>query len=146
MRNFLIIICLIASSCFHLKGIHKEEMKPKRISHDVRNFTSYKVYKIDSINNFYLIYVRRNDSLYKIVSKKEDVENCNRIQNNNTYDFILHARSENRTIDGVKILPQNSLLVNCFTYSTSTTICLERDSINDLHYADNLKGLCLIKQ
>jgi hypothetical protein len=121
-------------------------MHPNKISLDVQNPVFYKVYKIDSINNFYLIYAKKNDSLYKIVSKKEGIGNCNRIQEGKVYDFKLHARSENRTIDGIKILPQNSLLVNCFSYDDSTKICLERDSINDLHYAENIKGLCFIKQ
>jgi hypothetical protein len=47
---------------------------------------------------------------------------------------------------GVKILPQNSLLVNCFAFDDSTTICLERDSINDLDYAENLQGLCFMQK
>lgn|GEM_PF-1344359 len=104
--------------------------------------TSYKVYKIDSINSFYLIYAKRNDSLYKIVSKKATIISCNKIEKDGEYDFNLHSRLSDRRIGNKEILPQNSLLVNCFSYDDSTTICLERDSINDLFYADNVKGLC----
>jgi hypothetical protein len=144
MKKNFILLFVILGSCSHSKVLHT--IQPNEISSDAQNTTPYKVYKIDSINNFYLIYARRSDSLYKIVSKKEGVENCNRIRENGMYDFKLHAHSENRTIGGAKILPQNSLLVNCFSYDDSTKICLERDSINDLHYAENIRGLCFIKK
>jgi len=106
---------------------------------------TYRVYKIDSINTWYLIYARKGDSLYKIVSKKMEVRGCNRIEVDKQYEFLLHSRIYGYTIAGKTILPQNTLLVNCFSFDDSTNICLERDSINDLHYADNIKGLCFIK-
>jgi hypothetical protein len=106
---------------------------------------AYRVYRIDSINTWYLIYARKGDSLYKIVSKKIEIEGCHKIEVGNHYDFHLHSRIYGYTIAGKKILPQNTLLVNCFSFDDSTNICLERDSINDLHYADNIKGLCFIE-
>lgn len=143
MKNLIIVLGILASCC-HSKMIgttQKNEVSP-----GTKNPISYNVYKVDSINNFYLIYARKGASLYKIVSKKENVIDCNRIKEGGIYDFKLHTRSEDRTIDGIKVLPQNSLLVNCFSYDDSTKICLERDSINDLHYAENIKGLCFIKK
>jgi hypothetical protein len=107
--------------------------------------TSYKVYKIDSINNWYLIYARKGDSLYKIVSKKMSIENCNRIRIHKSYEFRCHSCIYGDKIAEKTILPQYTLLVTCFSFDDSTNICLERDSINDLHYADNIKGLCFIK-
>ena len=113
-------------------------MRAKRYKNEV---VAYKIYKIDSINTYYLIYARKEDSLYKIVSKKTGIENCNRIEVGKYYDFHLHSSIYGRTIAGKTILPQNTLLVNCFSFDDSTNICLERDSINDLLYADNVKGL-----
>jgi hypothetical protein len=104
---------------------------------------SYIVYKIDSIHTWYLIYARKGDSLYKIVSKKMIIENCNRIEVKKYYAFHLHSSIYGYKIAGKTILPQNTQLVNCFAFDDSTNICLERDSINDLHYADNVKGLCI---
>jgi hypothetical protein len=104
---------------------------------------SYKVYKIDSINLFYLIYARRGNSIYKIVSKKVSKLNCdNSINIGKNYDFKLHSQSYNPETGKQDELPENSLLVNCFYYDSITTICVERDSITDLFYAENLKGLC----
>lgn len=146
MNKVLVLLFAILMSCSHSKTIHTENTQSNVKNLGATNMASYEVYKIDSVNSFYLVYARKNDSLYKIVSKKEYVENGDRIQKGNVYGFQLHARSENRTIAGAKLLPQNSLLVTCFSYDDSTKICLERDSINDLHYADNLRGLYLIKQ
>jgi len=107
--------------------------------------TIYKVYKIDSINNYYLVYARKGDSLYKIVSKKMSFENCNRIRINNNYEFRLHSSIYGSKMAEKTISPQYTLLVTCFSFDDTTNICLERDSINDLHHAENIKGLCFIK-
>jgi hypothetical protein len=107
--------------------------------------SSYNVYKIDSINTYYLIYAKKSDSLYKIVSKKTDVIGANRIEINKNYEFKLRSSLLNRQIDNSTVLPQNSLLVNCFSYDDTTQICLEGDWIRNLYHADNINGLYLIK-
>lgn len=109
-----------------------------------KSTSAYKVYKIDSINSYYLIYAKKGDSLYKIVSKKEDAKGFERIKINKSYEFELHSTLLNRQIGNTTILPQNSLLVNCFSYDDSTKICLEGDSIRDLYHADNIKGIYFI--
>jgi hypothetical protein len=109
-----------------------------------KNTVVYKVYKIDSINSYYLIYSKKGDSLYKIVSKKEDVIGFEKIKVNKNYEFELHSSLLNRQIGNTTISPQNSLLVNCFSYDDTTKICLERDSIRDLYHADNIKGIYFI--
>jgi len=116
----------------HSKGVQKNDL--------------YTIYKIDSINSFYLIYAKKGVELYKIVSKK-DIEDLNfsKIQVNNNYSFVLRSHYFNTVTRKMDILPENSLLVNCYYYDDSTAICLERDSIKDLHYAENINGLRLIK-
>ena len=117
-------------------------LRPTKINSNEKLEMSYKVYKIDSINNWYVIYARRKDSLYKIISGKVLVENCSRIKVNKNYQFQLHSRIYGNQVAGMTMSPQYSLLVTCFAFDDSTNICLERDSINDLYYADNIKGLC----
>ena len=134
--KFLFLILVVSVSC----GLSKLDTSSQR-----RKQTDfYTVYKIDSINSYYLIYARKGDSLFKIVSKKQVVEDCSSIKEKGEYEFKLHSSLINRQIGGESILPQNSLLVYCFSYDDSTKICLERDSINDLSYADNVKGLCVL--
>lgn len=103
----------------------------------------YTVYKIDSLNNYYLLYVKKNDSLYKIVSKKTGFTKCEKIKINNHYKFKLHSIFK----EGLKLNGNPVLLgqVDCIGFEQNTYICIERDSINDLHYADNIIGLCFIK-
>lgn len=113
-----------------------------RNKHFHNEAVSYRVYKIDSINTYYLIYARKEDSIYKIVSKKIKVDNCYNIEINKSYEFILHSSLTDRHIGKKRILPQNSQLVTCFNYDDSTTICFEGDSIRDLFYSDNIQGLC----
>lgn len=102
----------------------------------------YNVYKIDSINSYYLIYARKGDSLFKIVSKKDKNLLCKSIIQNHYYEFKLHSQTGEVKIGNV-IIPV-SLHVNCFGYDDSTSICLERDSITALYHGDNIKGLCFL--
>lgn len=106
----------------------------------------YSVFKIDSINNYYLIYAKRNDSLFKIISEKQSVEKCNSIKVNKKYLFKLHSiwnREEHVGNSNVSLKYNN--YINCIQLNENTEICIERDSINDLNYADNIKGLCITK-
>ena len=138
MKLFLIIILAIVS-CYSQNSLNVKSLK-KDIP-ESNNVNTYMVYKIDSINSFYLIYAKKQDTLYKIVSKKARLTNCELIQVNKGYPFILHSRLASRKIGNAPILPG---LVNCFYYGDSTSICLEK-SIYDLHSAENVKGLCFLK-
>jgi len=51
---------------------------------------------------------------------------------------IKRSRIELRC-DLLNKIEESNSLFNCFSYDDSTTICLERNSINDLFYADNEK-------
>jgi hypothetical protein len=136
MKYFAFILIILFVSCVstRVSNIH-----PKK-----NNESLYKVYKIDSINSYYLIYAKMGKSIYKIVSKKEAFIGLNRIERNRYYYFKLHSSMTNRQIGNTVILPQNSLLVNCFSYDDTTQICLESGQIRDLYYADNIKGIFFI--
>lgn len=135
MKYYIVIlIVLLFSSC------------AKKSTIGIKETGQLRVYKISSINNYHIIYGQRNDSLFKIVSKKEYITNCNSIQKNGSYDLKLHSMIINREIGGIKILPQNSMLVTCFSFDKQTNICIEpKKGIYDLYFAENLKGLCLEK-
>lgn len=106
-----------------------------------------KVYKIDSINNFYLIYGRKGKSLFKIVSKKEVSARGKPIRLNGKYEFSLTSIwNAEIIINGVNVSPSHIPAVNCLAFDSATYICLERDSITDLYHAYNVKGLCWIKK
>jgi hypothetical protein len=140
MKAILIFLMFIVIS-IQSKSIVSINNNSKKNSFD-KHSTSYRVYKIDSINNYYLIYAKKRGSRYKIVAKKEEAENCNRIRINSNYKFDLHSV---RDVPGDPNSGKKSLQVSCFDYGDSTIICLEGDSIRDLYYSDNIKGLCFIK-
>jgi hypothetical protein len=135
-----IIIFLVACASSNL--VRSTSLGSNEMASDIAN---YKVYKIDSINTYYLIYAKKGDSLYKIVSKKTLNTDCNRIKGGNDYAFKLHSSLTDIRIGGVLVSSKQLPHVSCYTYDDSTKICLERDSINYLYYADNIKGLCYVK-
>lgn len=138
MKNTVVVLIVVLSLLFCCKG-----MVYTNQNHFSDSADNYKVFKIDSINSYYLIYAEKNDALYKIVSKKEKESIFNRIQVNHFYPFKLTSRRDNAAvINGVKLSPQNYLDIECYVYDDSTSICIERDSINELHHASNIKGLC----
>lgn len=91
----------------------------------------YKVNKIVTVHKHYLIYVTRNDTIFKIVSKREKSSNCkSRIRKNMSYPLEFRK---------VNFLGGSE--VDCVSFDKKTVICKEPDA--DLYIATNLKGLCL---
>lgn len=106
----------------------------------------FTIYKIDSINNYYLIYGKKDDTLYKIVSKNTGILNCEKIKLSKDYFLSLNSIWRREIlIGGVNVSPSVTPHVTCLYFNDSTAICLERDSINDLYEARNLQGLCIKK-
>lgn len=135
MKNLIVLLFLISISCSQYKDTTTQKQPNKNEAE------MYRVIKIDSINNFYLVYAKKNDTLYKIVSKKEQSDDCKKIKVNNQYKFKLISNRESAPIiRGIKIAPIN---VDCFAFDKETTICTEKDKgIYDLYFAKNIKGLC----
>ncbi|WP_330442264.1 hypothetical protein [Flavobacterium sp. C4GT6] len=105
------------------------------------NEAYYNIYKIDSINNYYLIYAKKQDSIYKIVSEKQKISNCKKIALQGNYNLRLRSFSSIAPIiNSIKIYSPD---IDCYYFEEDTDICLERDKgIFELYYCDNLKGLC----
>ena len=103
----------------------------------------YKVYKIDSINNYYLIYLNDKQYNYKVVSEKADNINCReKIKVNRKYR--LELVSITRSMLGDHFLSYHHL--GGITLG-NTQIRIEREnSIIDLYYAKNIKGLCIVDE
>jgi hypothetical protein len=141
MKNKLkvssLFLILAIVSCI---SINKTTGQLKNVS------AQYYVYKIDSINNYYLIYAKKTDSLYKIVSKKEKIRNCDFIHIGQSYGFVLESVwNHDIIINGKNVSPRMTPHIECVGFDNVTSICLEKDSINDLHIAKNVRGLCLIE-
>lgn len=141
IRKLLILLCinLYTYSCSSLKQSTGD--------YGVGSEDAYRVDKIKSKNNWNIIYVSKNDSIYKIVSRKENNCSLNRkIKIGKYYKFIMHSeRDDSPTIDGLEIDPVNYLDIECFSYDEKTEICIEpKKNIFDLYSAENLHGLCIL--
>lgn len=131
MNKILITAGCIFIVCFNLKCIDNYNKQNTN--------TSYQVYKIDSINSFYLIYANKGGIKYKIVSEKAYCESGDKILKDGYYEFDLSS-----IIFDSKELPIHPGAVGSIKIDSITTIFLE-DSINDIFSAKNIKGLCFSK-
>lgn len=149
-QQFIVIISVITSSILvlyfcsqNIAANNNNTLLYKRTAIQKPD-SIFSIYKIDSINSYYLIYAKMNDTLYKIVSRKIENSYCDKIELNKDYFLSLNSiwRKE-MLIDGINVSPSVTPHVNCLHFNDSTAICLERDSINDLYEAKNLLGLCI---
>lgn len=105
-----------------------------KISQD--SSTIYKVYKIDSISAYYLIYVRKGKDRYKIVSPKDTVLKGSKIQLHKKYRLTLYIALNH------KYFPPE---VTCYYFAPKTPICKEyNNGIYELYFSDDLSGLYYI--
>ena len=143
MRN-LFITLLPISMIFVARNIHnsKETILYAINSSTEQDSVLYNVSKIDSINNYYLIYARQGKYVYKIVSEKMVQPNCLDIKVGDSYRFDLRSVFE---VNGRRIIPANAIYeLTGWQIDKSTVITFEGDSIRDIFYATNIKGLCFV--
>jgi len=93
----------------------------------------FEIWNIDSVQSVYFIYAKLNDSIIKIVSKKERINDCKPILRGQFFDLkvesLLKNTSSKRHIGAVKY--------------NDTLVRLEGgEVIWDLFICENIKGLC----
>ena len=132
MKTIILIILQIVF--FISNGIAKANI--------LKNY--FEVIKIDSIENKYLIYVQKNDSVFEIVSKKnERINYCTEIIVGNKYELHLESYFKNLIIDGSDLSPKNIQNVTHYVIE-GTGIKLESECRRELFYTNNIKGLCYV--
>lgn len=143
-----IVLYIFPLILFVFFGCSVTNQSKKNISNNEKEH-EFTVFKVDSVNNYYLIYAEKEDTLYKIISQKDKLIDCNnrKVRTNRKYNFKLYSVwNQDLYINGVNVGLNQTPRVNCIEYEDNTIICLEKDSINDLHQAKNLKGLCIIEE
>ncbi|MEQ3661656.1 MAG: hypothetical protein ABNG96_03095, partial [Flavobacterium sp.] len=93
----------------------------KVINNEAKDFLKYKIIKIDSINNVYVIHAKENGLYYKILSLKNNnkLSSNKKIKQGNKYNFKLISLDVPMYVDGLDFHGE--------------AISIERDSIYDLH-------------
>ena len=127
-KRSVVIICFILVSFLLIS------CKSSRVEIDnSEKHPKYKIIKIVLKNDVYCIYAKNNDSVYKILTLKNESENlhCKKIKIGREYELELISLDVPIYADGLDFHGE--------------PILLERDSINELHTTKDLNGLCLIK-
>ena len=123
------------------------------LGHSATDFSSevaYEVCKIDTVKNWYLVYVSRNDSVFKIASMQTNGGQCeNEVRVGGKYCLTLNKRLENTlSLYGLKLIVTNYLDVKgstMFNPDTDVFVGMEND-VFGLYTTDNLSGLCYVEQ
>ena len=136
MKYFtLVLFLLLALSCSlsnHLNGIKNNE-------------ELYKVVKIKEENTYYIVYIQRNDSIFKVISDKINISNnCNRIKVKSKYKLELRKTAPIDSILGIPIAP--NLGVTGMEMTDGSILEFEEKSHYTIYRTNNLDGLCLIKE
>jgi hypothetical protein len=121
------------------KEVFVKEDKIKAIVKEKVNSSEFNIVKLDSINNLYIVYAKKGDDYYKILSEKllKKISNRKKIKLYKNYD-----------LDVISIVPDTSkisLHLSGVLYK-NTEIIFEKDSIWDLYKSPQLKGLYYIER
>jgi len=106
------------------------------------NLPKYKVIRLDSVKNVYLIYAEKNGQLYKIVTRKVDSQDCKNIKVSGEYGFLIESLFPPMISGKGDTLWKRLDMVNAVEFN-GTTIVTEPGCVNDLFQADNVVGLCI---
>lgn len=140
MKNLLILILFFFSSCFSFnKGYNYTEPKlpSKKDFHNIA-LIEYQLIKIDTVSYRYnnIFFYKKNDSIYKVVSKKEKTQPCKKLIINNYYPLKLKGLRSKMIL--------NYLDVGGIMMYGREPVSFERDSkiIWNLYITPYIKGLC----
>lgn len=139
--RIVFIIMIVFLSC---KGAKNTDSQ--RATVDFSNPVNAQVKKIDSIDNYYLIYCRNGGKNYKIVSRKMNFKSsCKTIKVDSSYDFKLLQLTNvsSASVDSEIPTPINYLDIEKCIFKENTKICNEPKT--ELYEAKNLNGLCIVK-
>jgi hypothetical protein len=137
MKSLVVLLAVLIFSC----SFFNKELQQTTKGDNEKEY--YKILKIDSLNNIYIIYVRKVDSLFKILSLKESTKRCNSIEVDRYYPLKLSSLFPKKFLGKHDLSPESLPYVSGVVFH-GTSVQIEKDSINDLHIAENLKGLCFI--
>ena len=136
-------VCTFSCNSKRIVNSSQTISQPKNLGRDF----SYEIYQIDSINDYYLVFAKKSDSLFKIVSAKTTNNSCERIQLNKKYALSLHSIwTKPIVINNTDVSPSQTPHVTGLGFDDSTTIKIDRaNGIYDLYKCENLRGLCYLK-
>ena len=140
MKKIILILILISFSCKSKKDIQETTSSKFELGIDI----NAKISKIDSIENYYLVYIENDKNYFKIVSDKEQQKPFNSIKVKIGKNYTFKVRQ----LTGFPPKTQNQYSVmnyldleRCVDFK-NTKICTEARF--EIATSSNLKGLHLI--
>lgn len=147
MKILLLVLVLIACLC-----CRTIKHKPDLIDGDVYEAATNvvcKVYEIDSIADYYLLYATNNNKKYKIFSGKKietTGDSCQKIKVGGEYLLKLNRPFDVMCLNGRIVADTNFPRPMCYPFYKGVFICNDMENgIYYLYAAYNLKGICLCK-
>ena len=128
---FLICSSLFLFSCVTKGNIRTSYIKKEGYEELPYDTIKAKVVKIESLEDHYLIQVRKGKKIYRILSRKYDNVDCEPICLNSSYVFIIK-----KDMDAWNY-PLDCRLVG------KTIVSFKDGKIIGLYYPANMKGLCI---
>ena len=137
----LIVFLLLATACSLPKaGVNNLSIKSKNKNLEHK---FYKISKIDSLNSVYLIYAKRSDSTFMIVSPKLAQNLCKNIKIRGKFNFKLHSQFEARMLDNTPFnSPQSNRLLITHYHYYGTDVPVSKAPRGFIYIADSVIGLC----
>ncbi len=127
---FVVFTIVILNSCQGIKRSKNIPQAPPPLQ--LRD--TYKVLKIDSIKNVYVVLAQRQSTIFKIVSIRDSSANCKRIKVDDVIAFSLFSIVDSDT--------RNMSHLNSIDFH-GVSISLDSYSGRNIFITNNLTGLCL---
>ncbi|WP_298900947.1 hypothetical protein [uncultured Psychroserpens sp.] len=139
MKYLIITIVIVFTFGSDTRNVKKDQIQNSK--------KNYKVFKIDSIGSFYLVYLRKGNLNYKVISEKlKKKESSDLIEVGEEYNLSLYSIFNQKLKINNKEVRVVPLIANCVQFEKDINICKEKDlGINDLHYTPDLRGLYIIR-
>jgi hypothetical protein len=140
MKNIFLILILILFSC-KSKKVVKKTYKPQ---FELGINVNARISKIDSIENYYFVFIENNKEFFKIISEKNQVKRYNgkKVEIGQNYKFRIQQLTDRRPSgENNEFTPTNYLDISRCLNFNGFKICTE--SSFELAKSSNLKGLYL---
>lgn len=137
---FFTSLVLLMTFCKAKKGVVRETTSNNQDSKIVVP-QMFRLYKIDSLNNVYLIYAYNGSRPFKLVSlKDENNGSCEKLEVNKSYQLMISSIVLKK-LNGRDVSPSVTPLLTGVEYY-GNIISFEKDSILDIFTSPNIRGLC----
>jgi hypothetical protein len=136
MKILLIIVSIlfIGFSCKSNKTSSNDYKVYSQVNNRTLSENKFEIIKIDSIENIYLIYAKKRDSIFKIATDKIRDSDCKKIKKNEFYELEIKS-----------IFSPNfhqKLDITGFKFSGTLIKFGDEGTVWDLFSCKNFKGLC----